>query len=130
MTAPTSRTSRQLRGFSSRGVGPRDTGAVDSDVLGGNTYASVRLEADFPLGLPEEYGISGGVFFDAASLWNLDNTAGLAPVDDGFELRTAIGVSIFWNTPIGPLRLNFAKPIKKNVLDDENVFDITISTQF
>lgn len=122
--------SRQLRGFSSRGVGPRDTGAVDSDVLGGNSYASLRLEADFPLGLPEEYGISGGVFFDAGSLWDLDNTAGAAVVDDDFELRTSIGVSIFWDTPIGPLRLNFAQPLEANPLDDENTFDITISTQF
>jgi len=122
--------SRQLRGFSSRGVGPRDTGAANSDVLGGNNYAALRLEADFPLGLPEEYGIRGGVFFDAGSLWDLDNTAGAATVDDGFELRTAVGVSIFWNTPIGPLRLNFAQPLKSNPLDDENTFDISISTQF
>lgn len=122
--------SRQLRGFSSRGVGPRDTGAADSDVLGGNSYAALRLEANFPLGLPEEYGISGGVFFDAGSLWDLDNTAGVVTVDDDFELRTAVGVSIFWTTPIGPLRLNFAKPLESNPLDDENTFDITISTQF
>ena len=122
--------SRQLRGFESRGVGPRDTGAVDSDVLGGNAYVSLRLEADFPLGLPDEYGISGGVFIDAASLWDLDNTAGVATVDDGFELRTSAGVSIFWATPIGPLRLNFARPIQKNPLDVENEFEITIQTQF
>ncbi|MDJ0639352.1 MAG: outer membrane protein assembly factor BamA [Paracoccaceae bacterium] len=122
--------SRQLRGFSSRGVGPRDTGAANSDVLGGNSYAALRLEADFPLGLPEEYGISGGVFLDAGSLWDLDNTAGVATVDDGFELRTSIGVSIFWDTPIGPLRLNFAQPLESNPLDDEKSFDITISTQF
>jgi len=121
--------SGQLRGFAGRGVGPRDTGAVESDVLGGNAYVSLRLEADFPLGLPEEYGISGGVFFDAGSLWDLDNTLSGA-VDDGFELRTAAGVSIFWETPIGPLRLNFAKAIEKNPLDDENEFEITIQTQF
>ena len=122
--------SNQLRGFESRGVGPRDTGAVESDVLGGNKFVSLRFEADFPLGIPEEYGISGGVFYDMGSLWGLDNTAGLDPVDDSFELRTAVGVSIFWTTPIGPLRLNFAKPIKKNELDEENTFAITISTQF
>ena len=122
--------SSQLRGFSSRGVGPRDTGAGNSDVLGGNKYAALRLEADFPLGLPEEYGISGGVFADFGSLWDLDNTSGVNPVDDSFELRSSVGVSIFWTTPIGPLRLNFAKPIEKNPLDDENTFDITISTQF
>ena len=122
--------SNQVRGFSSRGIGPRDTGAGNSDVLGGNKYAALRLEADFPLGLPEEYGISGGVFADFGSLWDLDNTAGANPVDDSFELRSSIGVSIFWTTPIGPLRLNFAKPIEKNPLDEENTFDITISTQF
>lgn len=122
--------SRQLRGFESRGVGPRDTGAAELDVLGGNAYVALRLEADFPVGLPEEYGISGGVFFDAGSLWSLDNTAGVVPVDDGFELRTSVGVSVFWDTPIGPLRLNFSKPLKKNPLDDENTFDITIQTQF
>lgn len=122
--------SNQLRGFAGRGVGPRDTGAGNSDVLGGNKYASLRFEADFPLGLPEEYGISGGVFADFGSLWDLDNTAGAAVVDDSFELRSSIGFSVFWDTPIGPLRLNFAKPIKKNDLDEENSFDITISTQF
>ena len=114
--------SSQLRGFSGRGVGPRDTGAGNSDVLGGNKYASLRFEADFPLGLPEEYGISGGVFYD------IGNLAGA--VDDSFELRSSVGVSIFWDTPIGPLRLNFAKAIDKNPLDEENTFDITISTQF
>ncbi|NND22354.1 MAG: outer membrane protein assembly factor BamA [Silicimonas sp.] len=122
--------SNQLRGFAGRGVGPRDTGAGSTDVLGGNRYASLRLEADFPLGLPEEYGISGGVFADFGSLWGLDDTAGASVVDDGFELRSSVGVSIFWDTPIGPLRLNFAKPIEKNSLDEENSFDITISTQF
>lgn len=122
--------SNQLRGFSGRGVGPRDTGATNADVLGGNKYFSLRFEADFPLGLPEEYGISGGVFADFGSLWGLDNTAGVVTVDDGFELRSSVGVSVFWDTPIGPLRLNFAKAIDKNPLDEENTFDITISTQF
>ena len=119
-----------LRGFSSRGLGPRDVDAGISDVLGGNKFAVARFEADFPLGLPEEYGIAGGVFFDVGSLWGLDDTAGVSTVDDGFELRSSVGVSVFWTTPIGPLRLNFAKPIKSNDLDEENTFDITISTQF
>ena len=122
--------SRQLRGFESRGVGPRDTGAGSSDVLGGNSYFSLRFEADFPLPLPAEYGISGGVFYDMASLWDLDNVAGAATVDDSFELRSSVGVSLLWDTPIGPLRMNFSKPIKENALDETNTFDVTISTTF
>ena len=122
--------SRQLRGFAGRGVGPRDTGVADSDVLGGNKYAVLKLEADFPLGLPEEYGISGGVFLDMGTLWDLDDVGGANIVDDSAELRAAIGFTIFWDTPIGPLQLNFAKPIKSNPLDDERTFDFSISTRF
>ncbi|MEM9970726.1 MAG: outer membrane protein assembly factor BamA, partial [Pseudomonadota bacterium] len=122
--------SRQLRGFSSRGVGPRDTGATNSDVLGGNKYAVLKLEADFPLGLPEEYGISGGVFLDVGTLWDLDNVNGAVTVDDSQEFRAAIGFTIFWATPIGPLQFNFSNPIKSNDLDDERTFDFSISTRF
>lgn len=122
--------SRQLRGFASRGVGPRDTGAGVAEVLGGNKYVSARLETNFPLGLPEEYGITGGVFADMASVWDLDDTDGFVEVDDSLELRSSVGVSIFWDTPIGPLRLNFARPVKKNDLDETNTFDIAISAAF
>jgi outer membrane protein assembly factor BamA len=41
-------------------------------------FAVARFEADFPLGLPEEYGITGGAFLDVGSVWSLDNTAGPA----------------------------------------------------
>ena len=122
--------SSQLRGFASRGIGPRDLGAGETDVLGGNKYAALRLEADFPLPVPEEYGVSGGVFFDMGSLWDLDNNVGAAIVDDSFELRTSAGVSLFWDTPVGPLRLNFSAPLEKNPLDEENTFSISISTRF
>lgn len=121
----------KIRGFEPNGIGPRDLGAVNEDALGGNAFAVVRLEADFPLGLPEEYGISGGVFLDAGSVWNLDDTAGTTgQIDDSPHLRAAIGVSVFWDTPIGPLRFNFAKALKKEDYDLEQPFDLTISTTF
>ncbi len=121
----------KVRGFEPNGIGPRDEGATNKDALGGNAFATIRFEADFPLGLPEEYGISGGVFLDAGSVWSLDDTAGTGgPVDDKAYLRSAIGVSVFWNTPIGPLRFNFAKPLVKEDYDIEQSFDLTISTQF
>ena len=122
--------SRQLRGFSSRGLGPRDLGASETSVLGGNKYVAARFEADFPLGLPEEFGLSGGVFFDVGSLWDLDNTAGVATVDDSFELRASIGFSLLWDTAVGPIRMNFSNPLKSNPADDERTFDFTISAGF
>ncbi len=119
----------KIRGFERNGIGPRDTGT--DDALGGNFFAVARFEADFPLGLPEEYGINGGLFFDVGSVWGLNDAAGSAgTVDDGMHLRSAIGVSLFWETPIGPLRFNFSNAIEKEAYDKEQAFDLTISTKF
>ncbi|MBT9243896.1 outer membrane protein assembly factor BamA [Gemmobacter fulvus] len=119
----------KIRGFEPSGLGPRDL--VTDDALGGNLFAAARFEADFPLGLPEEYGISGGLFADFGSVWSLNDTAGLNNVvDDDFHLRSSVGFSLFWTTPIGPLRFNFAKAMSKQDYDKEQVFDLTISTKF
>lgn len=123
--------SRQLRGFRFRGIGPRDLGAQNRDALGGNYYAVARFEADFPLGLPEEYGLTGGLFLDVGSVWGLDNTAGAGgPVDDSAYLRSAIGFSLFWTTPIGPLTFNFSRVLQSEDYDREQNFDFTITTRF
>ncbi len=121
----------KMRGFDFFGIGPRDLTAGNMDALGGNMYAVAKFEADFPLGLPEEYGVRGGVFLDVGSVWGLNNTAGTGgPVDDTARLRSAAGVSVFWETPIGPLRFNFSRPLAKESYDVERNFDLTISTRF
>jgi len=122
----------KIRGFEPNGIGPRDLLAPDVDALGGNLFAVARFEADFPLGLPEEYGITGGAFLDVGSVWSLDNTSGFggSEVDDSFNPRAAVGLSVFWNTPIGPLRFNFSRALVKEDYDKEQNFDLTISTRF
>ena len=49
---------------------------------------------------------------------------------DDFTLRAVAGVSIFWNTPIGPLRFNFTDAVKKSEHDVDQSFDLTVSTSF
>ncbi|MEN8841491.1 MAG: outer membrane protein assembly factor BamA, partial [Octadecabacter sp.] len=119
--------SRTMRGFQPGGVGPRD--ALSDDALGGNAFAAARLEAEFPLGLPEEYGISGGLFLDYGSVWDVGSNAGAVLYDD-FTPRTIAGVSIFWDTPIGPLRFNYTEPLDVQANDETKQFDVTISTDF
>ncbi|TKZ20658.1 outer membrane protein assembly factor BamA [Shimia litoralis] len=123
--------SQKMRGFEPFGIGPRERGvtATQDDALGGNYFAVARFEAEFPLGLPEEYGINGGVFYDVGSLWGLDNSSANVLYED-FSLRHVIGVSLFWDTPIGPLRFNFTKALRKETYDVEQNFDFTISAQF
>lgn len=117
----------KIRGFEANGLGPRDLTAVNQDALGGNLFAVARVEAEFPIGLPEEYGITGGVFADVGSVWDLDNPG---TVDDSMHLRSAVGFSIFWTSILGPLRLNFSKAISKESYDKEQTFDLTVSTEF
>lgn len=123
-----------MRGFTPDGIGPREVrttgGAVEvNDALGGNMYAVAKIEAEFPLGLPEEYGIRGGLFYDVGSVWDLDLTNANTIYDD-FSLRHVVGVSIFWDSVIGPLRFNFSKALEKEDFDDEQTFNLTISTRF
>ncbi|WP_235822625.1 outer membrane protein assembly factor BamA [Pseudogemmobacter blasticus] len=121
----------KIRGFEPKGLGPRDLGATEKDALGGNAFAVARFEADFPLGLPEEYGLTGGAFLDVGSVWSLDDTAGFSgEVDDSFNPRVVVGLSFLWSTPLGPLRFNFSKAIKKEDYDKEQTFDLTVSTKF
>ena len=120
-----------MRGFTPDGIGPREYDPVAgvNDALGGNIYAVAKLEADFPLGLPEEYGIRGGVFYDVGSVWDLDMTNPNVLYSD-FSLRHVVGVSLFWETPLGPLRFNFSKALQKEDFDREQTFNLTVSTQF
>ncbi|WP_022707419.1 outer membrane protein assembly factor BamA [Paracoccus zeaxanthinifaciens] len=122
-------TSGRVRGFESGGYGPRDLTSEDQDSLGGNYFWAARAEAQFPIGLPEEYGIKGGLFADVGSLWGLDNTYGVE-IDDDMYVRAAVGASIFWTTPIGPLRFNFSHAVRKEDYDEVQNFDLTIQTNF
>ncbi|MFT7448830.1 MAG: outer membrane protein insertion porin family [Glaciecola sp.] len=121
-----------MRGFESGGIGPRDQSGTFDDALGGNLYVVARFEAEFPIGLPEEYGINGGLFYDVGNLWDLsdvDTTGGSIVGADG-AFRHVIGVSLFWETPVGPLQFNVSKALKKEDYDQEQTFEVTLRTQF
>ena len=122
--------SRIMRGFEPGGIGPRD--ADTDDALGGNVFAVARLEAEFPIGLPSEYGISGGAFIDYGSVWDIGRAApaGTDVLYNDYTPRAVAGLSIFWDTPIGPLRFNFTEALDAQARDKTKNFDVTISTSF
>ncbi|SCZ58380.1 Beta-barrel assembly machine subunit BamA [Epibacterium ulvae] len=125
-----------LRGFDPGGIGPRDQSTVGSttfnDFLGGNYFAVARFDAEFPLGLPDELGIRGGLFYDVGTLFGLDNvdTAGANVVGGGNSLRHVVGFSVLWTTGIGPLRFNFSRPLSSEDFDIERNFDLTLQARF
>ncbi|MGY6632313.1 MAG: outer membrane protein assembly factor BamA [Alkalilacustris sp.] len=124
--------SDRMRGFRPAGAGPRDLASPEQDALGANYFAAARFESEFPVGLPEEYGIAGGLFFDVGSSWGVSCPSGVdcSGVNDSRKLRMVAGVSIFWDTPLGPLRFNFSRPVQREDFDRTQSFDLTIQSRF
>ena len=120
-----------IRGFDSAGIGPRDPNG-DRDALGGKIFYAGTVEARFPLPfVPEELGLSGAVFADAGSVYDTDVPASLVPgVKDENSIRSSVGASLLWNSPLGPLRADFAYVLTKEDFDEEEFFRFGASTKF
>ena len=127
-----------MRGFEPGGIGPRDRsarpdGTTYDDFLGGNIFAVARFDAEFPLGLPDELGLRGALFYDVGNLWGLNDvdTSGSTNIvgRDG-SFRHVVGFSVLWTTGLGPLRFNFSKALKKEDFDQEQSFDLTLQARF
>lgn len=115
-----------FRGFRTAGIGPRDLNTKDA--LGGNAFYVGTAEVSFPLGLPEEFGILGSVFTDVGSLWDIDRTA--PGVAQGNDVRISTGFGVFWESPFGPIRLDFSKVVKKERYDRTEFFRFNVGTRF
>lgn len=121
-----------IRGFDRAGFGPRDLNT--NDAIGGKTYWATTAEVRFPLPLvPDDLGMSAAVFADAGSLFGASdrakNAIGLGLADDS-SIRSSVGASILWNSPVGPLRMDFAKVLTKENYDEEQFFRFGAQTKF
>ena len=115
--------SNRLRGFETNKVGPQD----GSDYIGGNYAAAINFEASLPKLLPESTNTDINVFLDLANLWGVDYDSSLGRSN---VLRSSVGVSGNWLSPIGPLSLTFAKDLKKAETDKTNSFNFQLGTSF
>jgi outer membrane protein insertion porin family len=130
-----------IRGFGRSGIGPRDLNT--GDALGGKTFWSATAEIRFPLPLiPDDLGMSGAVFADAAALFNAGDTVkkvaqgcsfgntNMVCLADDETIRSSVGASLIWNSPVGPLRLDYAFPLSKTDYDKVQEFRFGASTKF
>lgn len=126
-----------FRGFETAGLGPRDTNYGRSDALGGKAYAIGSVELTVPTYLPEQYGIKAAVFSDFGAVGVLDDQDKRAldgtidpNIRDDFSLRASAGVSIFWKSPMGPIRFDFSQVLAKEDYDKTETFKFSTSTRF
>ncbi|MFC0218411.1 outer membrane protein insertion porin family [Pseudochelatococcus lubricantis] len=145
-----------VRGFAPSGIGPRDmSGDFQNNALGGTTYFGGTLEVQFPIfGLPRELGLKGAVFADAGTLFGYEgqkdfsaslgvptNCAGFpgysasrqptcVNVQDDKKIRSSVGVSLLWASPLGPLRFDYAFVLSKVRGDQTQAFRFSGGTSF
>jgi outer membrane protein insertion porin family len=126
-----------FRGFETAGIGPRDTSFQRSDALGGRAYAIGSVEMTVPTFLPEQYGINAALFTDFGTVGLLDNKDKLDAtgkkdpnIHDDLSLRASAGLSIFWKSPMGPIRFDFSQILSKEDYDRTETFRFSTSTKF
>lgn len=110
------------------------------NALGGKAYAIGSLELSFPIPYaPEELGIDGAFFAEFGTLGLLDeadrdrradSTFESYRVDDSASLRASAGVSIFWDSPFGPIRFDFSQILAKEEYDRTESFRFSTNTRF
>lgn len=115
-----------FRGFEYGGIGPRDT--VADDPLGANYYAIGSADIEFPLGLPNEFGIKGRFFTDFGTVSGVDDNG--PEVADEASLRITAGAGIAWKSPFGPVRVDLALPVAKEDFDEDQFFNVNFGTRF
>ena len=137
-----------VRGFAPSGLGPRDlTAGTNNDSLGGTHFWGASVEFQTPLYfLPKEIGIKFATFADAGNVWGYEgptswNVTGETlnvGLDGISKTRASVGVGLIWDSPLGPLRFDFAYPLKKycenigggEVCDRTQVFRFGGGTKF
>jgi outer membrane protein insertion porin family len=134
-----------VRGFAPAGIGPRDLtcktpngDGANCDALGGTLYWGATAEVQTPLYfLPKDAGVKIAGFVDAGSLWDyvgptswMKQTMYLGDSNNGAPVRAAAGVGVLWDSPLGPIRFDFAFPFLKQSYDRTQWFRFSGGTSF
>lgn len=123
-----------IRGFANSGYGPRVAdGSANGLGVGGNTYWAATAELTFPMPfISEDAGFRGAVFADAGMLFGTDIAPGLdfGGTFGDTTLRASVGASILWASPIGLLRVDYARVLSSAAYDVEQSLRFSVGTAF
>lgn len=112
----------KLRGFESFGIGPKS----GTDHIGGNYSAYTSIATTFPNPLPDKWRAKSILFVDAGNVWGVDFDKSL----DSNKIRSSVGISLDWNSPIGPLSFVLSEVISSADNDIEENFSFKVGSSF
>ena len=108
-----------VRGFRLATVSPKDE---NGDPRGGSRRVIGNAEFLFPFpGLQNDKSVRLGAFVDTGMAANSYNLS---------QLRYSSGLSIFWSSPLGPIKLSVAKALKDQPGDKTEFFQFTVGGTF
>ncbi|MFT4190260.1 MAG: outer membrane protein assembly factor BamA [Comamonas sp.] len=111
-----------VRGFEQSSLGPRDAAG---NAYGGSkkVTANVELQTPFP-GAGNDRTLRLYGFVDVGNVFGDDENVKLG------ELRASTGIGISWISPVGPLRIAYAQPLRKKSGDEIQRIQFQIGTSF
>ncbi|NNB02325.1 outer membrane protein assembly factor BamA [Pseudomonas fragi] len=137
-----------VRGFESGTLGPRNTPATgtyssagqayysdrDTEALGGNIMITGGVEYLFPMPfIKDNKSLRTSLFWDVGSVYSdkcyLSTTTGCDGVDLS-QMASSVGVGVTWYSPLGPLSINLALPIRKPDDAETQVFQFSMGQTF
>lgn len=123
-----------FRGFERSGVGPRDL--ISDNALGAQAFAIGSAEVSFPNFIPEALDVKTSLFTDFGVVGNADQSDVFAgffqtvDVETDLAPRVTAGISIYWQSPFGPVRIDLSQAILKEDYDKTEAFRFSAGTRF
>jgi outer membrane protein insertion porin family len=113
--------SNSLRQFKSLQVSPKDNTGTR---IGGNIEALGTVEYQIPL----FFGIKAAVFYDVGQVWGPDVSQG-TKIDIG-DLRHGVGAGLRWNSPFGPIRVDYGIKLDQKKGESFGNFNFSAGSSF
>ena len=111
-----------VRGFEQGTLGPRD---ITGSVIGGSKKVTLNAEILTPFpGAGNDRTLRMFGFVDVGNVYGEDQNFELS------EMRASVGIGLSWISPVGPLRLAIANPVRKFAGDRIQKLQFQIGTSF
>jgi outer membrane protein insertion porin family len=113
--------SNSLRQFKSLQVSPRDNSGTR---IGGNAELLGTIEYQIPL----FFGIKAAIFYDVGNVWGPDISEGTKI--DITDLRHGVGAGFRWNSPFGPIRVDYGIKLDQKKGESFGNFNFSAGSSF
>jgi outer membrane protein insertion porin family len=113
--------SNSLRQFKALQVSPRDGSGTR---IGGNAELLGTVEYQIPL----FFGIKAAIFYDVGNVWGPDIAAG-SKIDLS-DVRHGAGAGFRWNSPFGPIRVDYGIKLDKKAGENLGNFNFSAGSSF